>query len=142
MERNTEGGGDSSREREPPRRERWNEASARIPAIAVVVVAVTAVVTAVMVTQTDRQRDQAEARAIGGSEAAGTQGAAPACGDCGVVEWVVSVERPAQESTPAYQMQIRMDDGSLRTVEQQGALAAGSRVVVAGGAARPIGVPG
>ena len=143
MERNTERVAAGSRDRKPSRRDRWDEASARIPAIAVVVVAVTAVVTAVMVTQTDRQRVEAQARVIGGSDAAArAQGASPACSDCGVVEWVVALERPAEERTPAYQMLIRMDDGSLRTVEQHGALAAGSRVVVAGGAARPIGVPG
>jgi hypothetical protein len=33
-------------------------------------------------------------------------------------------------------MRIRMDDGSLRTVEQRGALAAGTRVVVEGGSVR------
>ena len=143
MQRNTEGGATGRRDRIPLRRERWDEASARIPAIAVVVVAVTAVVTAVMVTQTDRQRAGSQARVIGGADAAAkAQGASPACSDCGVVQWVVTLERPEKEWTPAYQMLIRMDDGSLRTVQQDGALAAGSRVVVAGGAARRIGVPG
>jgi hypothetical protein len=60
--------------------------------------------------------------------------AAIACADCGVVETVLPVSQPAPRRAGAYQMRIRMDDGSLRTVEQRGALAAGSRVLVAGGA--------
>jgi hypothetical protein len=36
----------------------------------------------------------------------------------------------AQPQPSGYQMHIRMDDGSVRTVEQRGALAAGSRVIV------------
>ena len=58
-------------------------------------------------------------------------GAAPACGRCGVVESV-------QAASPghSFQMRIRMDDGSTRTLEQRGALAAGTRVVVDGGSIR------
>jgi hypothetical protein len=59
--------------------------------------------------------------------AATAMGAGPACSGCGVVESVV-VARPRS----SFQMRIRMDDGTLRTVEQRGALAAGTRVVVEG----------
>ena len=62
---------------------------------------------------------------------ASAMGAAPACGKCGVVESVLAA-RPSHN----YQMRIRMDDGSLRTVEQRGALAAGTRVVVEGESVR------
>jgi len=69
-----------------------------------------------------------------GSELRGptrAMGAAPACNECGVVEAVVAAG-PGE----GFQMRIRMDDGSLRTVQQRGALAAGTRVVVDGGAVR------
>lgn len=62
--------------------------------------------------------------------ATSTMGAAPACRNCGVVETVVAVHGYADPKASGYQMHIRMDDGSVRTVEQRGALAAGSRVVV------------
>ncbi len=58
-------------------------------------------------------------------------GAGPACRECGVVESVAMLERRR-----GYQMRIRMDDGSLRTVAQRGALPAGSRVVVEGSSVR------
>lgn len=61
---------------------------------------------------------------------------APACAECGVVEAVVPLGPPVAAPGTAWQMRIRMDDGSVRTVEQRGALAAGSRVLVAGGSAR------
>jgi hypothetical protein len=59
-------------------------------------------------------------------------GSAPACPNCGVVENVVAVHGRAQGKTAAvgFLMNIRMDDGTTRMVEQRGALAAGSRVVV------------
>jgi hypothetical protein len=47
-----------------------------------------------------------------------------------VVQMVVAVHGYAQPQPSGYQMHIRMDDGSVRTVEQRGALAAGSRVIV------------
>lgn len=62
--------------------------------------------------------------------------AGAACAECGVVEAVVPLVPPAAETGSGWQMRIRMDDGSLRTVEQRGALAAGSRVTVAGGLIR------
>jgi hypothetical protein len=58
-------------------------------------------------------------------------GAGPACRNCGVVE---SVALPSRQG--AFQMRIRMDDGTLRTVEQRDAVAAGSRVLVEGGSVR------
>ena len=53
-----------------------------------------------------------------------------ACRNCGVVQLVVAVHGYAQPQPSGYQMHIRMDDGTIRTVEQRGALAAGSRVIV------------
>lgn len=58
-------------------------------------------------------------------------GSAPVCEKCGVVEAVL-----AAKPGDTFQMRIRMDDGSLRTVEQRGALAAGTRVVLEGGSVR------
>jgi hypothetical protein len=55
-----------------------------------------------------------------------TMGGAPACQNCGVVESV------AAAPNKRFQMRIRMQDGSLRTMEQRGALPAGSRVTVEG----------
>jgi hypothetical protein len=72
-----------------------------------------------------------------GSDASGTasaMGGAPACEKCGVVESVLAA-KPGDR----FQMRIRMDDGTLRTVEQRGALAAGTRVVVEG---RSVRLPG
>ena len=69
-------------------------------------------------------------------------GATAACGNCGVVETVVAVHEYAKSIPSGYQMLIRMDDGSVRTVEQRGALAAGSRVKVEGASVRALGTPG
>ena len=63
---------------------------------------------------------------------ANAMGAAPVCRDCGVVQMVVAVYEHGQARPNGYQMHIRMDDGSIRTVQQRGALAAGSRVMVEG----------
>ena len=59
-------------------------------------------------------------------------GSAPACANCGVVENVVAVHGRVKGKTDAigFLMNIRMDDGTTRMIEQRGALAAGSRVVV------------
>ena len=54
---------------------------------------------------------------------------------------VVAVHEYGQTKPSSYQMHIRMDDGSTRTVEQRGALAAGSRVVVEGKSVRPLPAP-
>lgn len=72
------------------------------------------------------QRDASDANT--GSKALG---AGPACARCGVVESVAMLDRQR-----GYQMRIRMDDGSLRTVAQRGALPPGSRVVVEGSSVR------
>ena len=69
-----------------------------------------------------------------GSQMHGTtnaMGSEPACEKCGTVESV-----RAAKPRDGFQMRIRMDDGSVRTVEQRGALAAGTRVVVEGGSVR------
>jgi hypothetical protein len=65
-------------------------------------------------------------------------GSDSACAKCGVVETVVAVHGYAQPQASGYQMHIRMDDGSVRTVEQRGALAAGSRVIVERGSVRAL----
>lgn len=67
---------------------------------------------------------------------ADSMGAAPGCRNCGVVEAVNT--GPNNE----FEMHIRMDDGSVRTVGQRGALAAGSRVVVEAGSVRLMPGPG
>ena len=134
------------------RAERW------VPTLAVVLVAVTAVATALMSSRFDESvatqevetpADPAhvvQAPPLKGSPspaapapaaaadtvraATATMGGTRACRNCGVVEMVVAVHGHAQPKASGYQMHIRMDDGSVRTVEQRGALAAGSRVVV------------
>jgi hypothetical protein len=51
---------------------------------------------------------------------------------------VVAVNDTGGKVPRAYQMHIRMDDGSTRTVEQRGALAAGSRVRLEGSTLKPV----
>jgi hypothetical protein len=58
---------------------------------------------------------------------------ASSCASCGVVEAIAMLENQR-----AFLMQIRMSDGSLRTVQQSVPLMAGSRVVVEGRVARPL----
>jgi hypothetical protein len=65
-------------------------------------------------------------------------GSGALCKECGVVQTVVAVFDEGGKEPRGYQMHIRMDDGTLRTVEQRGALAAGSRVVVDGKSVRPL----
>jgi hypothetical protein len=65
-------------------------------------------------------------------------GGGAACKTCGVVQTVVAVYDEGGKKPRGFQMHIRMDDGSLRTVEQRGALAAGSRVLVEGDALKPM----
>ena len=67
-----------------------------------------------------------------------SMGGAAACDSCGVVQMVVAVNDAGTNTPRAYQMHIRMDDGSTRTIEQRGALAAGSRVKVQGGSIKPL----
>jgi hypothetical protein len=72
---------------------------------------------------------QARARRDG-APATNAAGAGPGCRNCGVVESVAS-NRPS-----TYQMRVRMDDGSIKSVEQRAAFPAGSRVVLEGGTVR------
>jgi hypothetical protein len=72
------------------------------------------------------------------SGAGSALGAGTACRNCGVVEMVVAIHGHAKPKASGYQMHIRMDDGSVRTVEQRGALAAGSRVMVEGASVRAL----
>ena len=72
---------------------------------------------------------------------ANTMGGAPACGNCGVVQLVVAVYEHGQPQPNGYQMHIRMDDGTVRTVQQRGALAPGSRVLLDGETVRVLAEP-
>jgi hypothetical protein len=78
-------------------------------------------------------KPKSEARGQGSElpDTTSAMGSAPVCEKCGVVETVL-----AAKPGDTFQMRIRMDDGSLRTVEQRGALAAGTRVVVEGSSVR------
>ncbi|HVZ46263.1 MAG TPA: hypothetical protein VHA82_20835 [Ramlibacter sp.] len=64
-------------------------------------------------------------------------GGPPACRDCGLVEAVAVQERHTR-----FEVRIRMDDGSTRTLQQAVPVLAGSRVVVRGGVARPLAAQG
>jgi hypothetical protein len=144
-------------------RERLHLDRSSVPAAAVVAVAIVSVATAVMMSrQQGAQHDvrpppavaenqrvvkapplvvkapplrapQKLAQAPGqrdGALATRSAGAGPACRNCGVVESVAS-NRPS-----TYQMRVRMDDGSVKSIEQRAAFPAGSRVVVEGGTLR------
>jgi hypothetical protein len=128
----------------PSRRERV------VPTMAVAAVALTAVAASVMVKKTE---DAAPAQLAAAPAAVSTEvitapplaapdtrsmGSAAACKTCGVVQTVVAVNEPGGGKPRAFQMHIRMDDGSTRTIEQRGALAAGSRVQVDGSTVRPL----
>ena len=124
-----------------------------VPTVAVSAVAAMAIVAAVMVKRTEiPEQLTADARALPSSTVktdvvtappltapdTRSMGAAAACTTCGVVQTVVAVYDQGKSAPRAYQMHIRMDDGSVRTVEHRGALAAGSRVKVDGGDVRPV----
>ncbi|HEY8047774.1 MAG TPA: hypothetical protein VIE63_01280 [Ramlibacter sp.] len=123
-----------------------------VPAMAVVAVAVVAVAAAVMARHSDpapapqfSQRAAAPVANVAvvqapplNAPATSSMGGAAACRECGVVEMVVGVYDRGSKEPHAYQMHVRMDDGTIRTVEQRGALAAGSRVVVDGSTVRPM----
>jgi hypothetical protein len=117
---------------------RWHRARAWVPAVAVAAVAAMAVFAAFVVPRFTPGDPSPTPAAVAAhdllEQARKTVGAAPACRDCGVVQ---SVEALARDPA-AYRMQIRMDDGTVRMVEQPGALPAGSRVMVAGGGAHRI----
>lgn len=113
-----------------------------VTVLAVVPVAVTAVLAAVMHVPADGRgaapRPAPASTGVVQASPLAQQGdrLVTTCAECGVVETVVALERLATEAGPAWQMRIRMDDGSMRTVQQRGALAAGSRVMLAGGSVR------
>lgn len=125
-----------------------------VPALAVGAVAAVAVAAAVMVKRADTQgpmqavlEPSRAAPAQGGEvvkapplqpPATRAMGGASACRDCGVVEMVVAVNERGRKEPRAYQMHVRMDDGTRRTIQQRGALAPGSRVVVEGDAIKPM----
>jgi hypothetical protein len=85
--------------------------------------------------------DSAVGNAAARSPDTGAMGSNAVCAKCGVVETVVAVHGYAQPQASGYQMHIRMDDGTVRTVEQRGALAAGSRVIVERGAVKALADP-
>ena len=152
----------------PDPRVRWRRETL-VPTLAAAVVAVTAVITTVVVTRDDSVPLLAEQSAAPVSQnsvvqapplkpapsttakvrpqngdkraASSAMGSSVACRNCGVVQMVVAVHDYGQAKPSGYQMHIRMDDGTTRTVEQRGALAAGSRVVVEGKSVRPLSAP-
>lgn len=112
-----------------------------VSGLAVAAVAIAALLAAVMHTRPEGRSDGprlalAAAAVVQAPPLAGRSEVVAACAECGVVEAVVPLVRSTTESVTGWQLRIRMDDGSLRTVEQHGALAAGSRVTVAGGSIR------
>ena len=145
--------------------ERWRRLKGLVPTISVVTVVVAALAATVMVTypawrdlnrppvvatgvrdvvqapplvvtaplrmESPDAAGKAQGQPAARADAAGALGAGPACDSCGVVESVAMVNQSG-----TFQMRIRMDDGTLRTVEQRGAVAAGSRVLVEGGSVR------
>src|SRR5690242_3821179 len=108
-----------------------------VPALAVTAVAVVAVAAAVMVKRADThgpmQAALEPARPVPAqagevvkapplqAPATHAMGGAAACKDCGVVEMVVAVNEPGRKEPRGYQMHVRMDDGTRRTIEQRGA---------------------
>ncbi|MEJ6022441.1 hypothetical protein [Ramlibacter sp. PS4R-6] len=130
---------------EPSKPDKPSRGSTLLPTAAVTAVAVFAVVAAVMVKRGDDPvvaggTAPAEVVTAPPLKAPDTRsmGGAAACKDCGVVQMVVAVNEPGGTAPRAYQMHIRMDDGSTRTIEQRGALAAGSRVQVKGSSVKPL----
>ncbi|NPC55401.1 hypothetical protein [Caenimonas soli] len=151
----------------PDPRVRWRRETL-VPTLAVAVVAVTAVITSVMVQRNGSSSAEqvadtsvsdksvvtapplkpappvaAKASPQGAESrpASHAMGASAACRNCGVVQMVVAVHDYGQPKPSSYQMHIRMDDGTTRTVEQRGALAAGSRVMVEGKSVRVLAAP-
>ena len=77
-------------------------------------------------------RTARDSTVAGAGGTANAMGAASGCRNCGVVQMVVAVYEQGEPRPNGYQMHIRMDDGTIRTVQQRGALAAGSRVMLDG----------
>jgi hypothetical protein len=153
--------------RGPDPRVRWRRETL-VPTLVVTAVAVTAVITSVMVNRNGFPALEQAANASANQQSvvtapplkpappvaakapaqdgqdrtvSNTMGGMAACHNCGVVQMVVAVHDYGQPKPSGYQMHIRMDDGTTRTVEQRGALAAGSRVLVEGKSVRPLSVP-
>lgn len=149
----------------PGLRRKPGRATSLVSTLAVVAMAVVAVAAAVMTTRQEEQVAQRVPAAAPGparevvkapplvvtapplspvrpaartAQRAGAvaMGAPPGCRNCGVVEAVNA------GPNNGFEMQIRMDDGTVRTVGQRGALAAGSRVLVEAGAVRLMPGPG
>jgi hypothetical protein len=135
--------------------ERPSRRETLIPALAVAAVGAVAVAAAVMVKRAEAPAAQeaSAAPAAAGPTIASvdvvkapplkvpstrSMGGAPACASCGVVQMVVAVRDAGERDARAFQMHIRMDDGSVRTVQQRGALPAGSRVIVDGDTVKPM----
>jgi hypothetical protein len=139
----------------PPNPRSWRERlridRSTAPAAAVVAMAVVSVTTAVMMSRQDRSpgdvRPPPHLAANAPVVTAPVQvvkapplnprapdtrsaGAGPGCRNCGVVESVVS------RRASSYEMRVRMDDGSIKSIEQGAALPAGQRVVLEGGSLR------
>lgn len=130
-----------------PKAARPSRRETLLPTLAVGAVAAFAVVAAVMVKRTDDPAPQPvasadPARVVTAPKLVApdtkSMGATASCESCGVVQMVVAVNEAGGNTPRGYQMHIRMDDGSMRTVEQRGALAAGSRVKVEGSTVKPL----
>jgi hypothetical protein len=132
---------DNSAQPAPPSwRERFHLDRTTVPAAAVAAMAVVSVATAVMMSRQQHAHDLQARPAVAQARQVVTApqqvvkapppnalGAGPGCRNCGVVESVAS-NRPS-----TFQMRVRMDDGSVRSIEQRAAFPAGQRVVVEGG---------
>jgi len=86
-------------------------------------------------------KDSVPARMFVKPAPATAMGGAAACKTCGTVELVVAVLEAGEPEPSGYQMHIRMDDGSTRTVLQRGAMAAGTRVALEGGVVKALVAP-
>ncbi len=138
-ESNADGASPTPPETSPPP----SPAAALAPTLAVLAVAVAALVAAVMSARPDtpavdyRAATPPPQQAVVHAPPLNSMGAGPVCRACGVVESVAALK-----DANGFQMRIRMDDGSLRTVEQRGAMAAGTRVVVDGASVKLMPRPG
>jgi hypothetical protein len=112
-------------------------AARHAPTLAVFAMAVVALTATVMTVRQDPADSSARVAAAPPQQQVvqapplNSMGAGPACRACGMVETVKAVN-----GAKGFQMRIRMDDGSLRTVEQRGAMPAGTRVLVDGGSVK------
>jgi hypothetical protein len=122
---------------------RPSPAAALAPTLAVLAVGAAALAAAVMASRPDSPAVEHRAatpppqREVVRAPPLNSMGAGPACRSCGVVESVAAVH-----GAKGFQMRIRMDDGSMRTVEQRGAMPAGTRVVVDGASVKLMPGPG